>query len=213
MPHLDNTALERSPVVANTFMNRERTLAAYTRELGIDIPSEVGSGHWLDLCCGTGRALIEATTELPAEASITGVDLVDHFVPGKPPPSLRLVTASITTWNPDTPSELITCVHGLHYIGDKLGVLTRAAGWLTDDGLLVANFDLQSIRLPDNTPAGRPLTTALRLAGFTYDPRRHRISLRGHRKIELPYTYLAADDQAGPNYTGQPAVNSLYRRF
>ncbi len=26
----------------------------------------------------------------------------------------------------------------------------------------------------------------------------------------LPFTYLGADDQAGPNYTKQPAVNSLY---
>lgn len=170
MPHLDDTALERSPVVANTFMNRERTLAAYTRELGIDVLEEIGSGRWLDLCCGTGRALIEATTELPADAELIGVDLVDHFVQGNPPPSLRLITASVTTWTPGTPSDLITCVHGLHYVGDKLRLLTRAASWLTGQGLLIANFDPQSIRLPDNTPAGRRLITALRQAGFTYTP-------------------------------------------
>ncbi|MFI0409630.1 class I SAM-dependent methyltransferase [Actinomadura sp. 3N508] len=207
---LPDAALERSPVVANNLMNRERTLAAYTRELGIDIVAEVGHGRWLDLCCGTARALTEATTRLPAGTRIVGVDLVDHFVQAPPPASLQLITASVTTWEPDTPSNLITCVHGLHYIGDKLGLLSRAASWLTEDGLLIANFDTRSIRLPNDTPAGRRLTTALRETGFTYDSRRHRISLRGRREIELPYHYLGADDGAGPNYTGQPAVNSIY---
>ena len=28
--------------------------------------------------------------------------------------------------------------------------------------------------------------------------------------MNLPYRYLGADDQAGPNYTGQPAVDSYY---
>ena len=38
----------------------------------------------------------------------------------------------------------------------------------------------------------------------------HRITCTGHRHINLPYRYLGADDRAGPNYTGQPAVCSLY---
>ena len=28
--------------------------------------------------------------------------------------------------------------------------------------------------------------------------------------MDLPYRYLGADDRAGPNYTGQPAVDSYY---
>jgi hypothetical protein len=28
--------------------------------------------------------------------------------------------------------------------------------------------------------------------------------------IHLNFEYLGADDQAGPNYTGQPVVNSYY---
>lgn len=28
--------------------------------------------------------------------------------------------------------------------------------------------------------------------------------------MSLPYTYLGADDRAGPNYTNQPAVHSYY---
>ncbi|URN02107.1 class I SAM-dependent methyltransferase [Actinomadura madurae] len=203
---LDDAALEQSAVVANCAMNRERRLDGYARELGIDI-TELAGDRWLDLCCGTGRALADAATALP-ETEIEGVDLVDHFVPRAN--ALRLITASVTTWQPDRPSDLITCVHGLHYIGDKLGLLTRAASWLTGDGLLVANFDAGSIRLPDGTPAGRRLNAALRQAGFTYDARRRRISIRGNRTIDLPYLYLGADDQAGPNYTGQPAVHSFY---
>jgi len=204
---LDDTALERSPVVANCAMNRERTMKGYVRELGVDVLAEAGR-RWLDLCCGTGRALTEAAAANPG-LEIIGVDLVDHFVPA--PASVRLVTASITTWAPDDRADLITCVHGLHYVGDKLGALTRAASWLAQDGLLVANFDTRSVRLPDGSPAGRRLTTALRQAGFAYDPRRHRISLRGNRTIALPYTYEGADDRAGPNYTGHPAVDSFYK--
>ncbi|TDD25425.1 methyltransferase domain-containing protein [Actinomadura sp. KC06] len=207
---LDDAALERSPVVANNLMNRERTLASYARELGIDVLAEVGAGRWLDLCCGTARALTEAAAVLPKGAEIVGVDLVDPFVSDPLPAPSRLITASVATWEPDGPSDLITCVHGLHYVGDKLGLLTRAASWLTENGLLIANFDTRSVRHPDGTPPGRRLTTALRQAGFAYDPRRHRISLRGHQKVELPYHYLGADDRAGPNYTGQPAVNSIY---
>ncbi|TYB43367.1 class I SAM-dependent methyltransferase [Actinomadura chibensis] len=207
---LDDTTLERSPVVANCEMNRGRTLSAYARELGIAPLAETGSGRWLDLCCGSARALTEAALALPPGAEIVGVDLVDHFVPGPHPAALHLITASATAWAPKTRFDLITCVHGLHYIGDKLGVLTKAANWLTENGLLIANFDTQSIRHPDGTPAGRRLTRALRQAGFTYTPRTHRISRRGRKEITLPYTYIGADDQAGPNYTGQPAVNSLY---
>jgi hypothetical protein len=59
---------------------------------------------------------------------------------------------------------------------------------------------------------GRALTTTLREAGFVYTPRRHRITFDGGRRTSLPYTYLGADNQAGPNYTGQPAVHSYYRR-
>ncbi|MFD0691302.1 class I SAM-dependent methyltransferase [Actinomadura fibrosa] len=213
MPRLDDTALERSSVVANCAMNRERPLTGYNRELGIDVLAELrrpGPVRWLDLCCGSGRALVEAAALLPPDAEIVGVDLVDHFVPAPPPPRLRLVTASVTAWEPDGPSDLVTCVHGLHYVGDKLGVLARAASWLTEDGLLVASFDARSVRLDDGSPAGRRLTAALRHEGFTYDPRQRRITLRGRRNVRLPYRYIGADDQAGPNYTGQPAVNSFY---
>ncbi|MGP4021910.1 class I SAM-dependent methyltransferase [Actinomadura sp. 3N407] len=222
---LDEDALESSAVVANCAMNRERSLSGsngYGRELGLDIMAELtdrsarsGRVRWLDLCCGSGRALSEAARLLAdrdagARVEIVGLDLVDHFVAGSVPPGLRLVTGSVTEWVPDGRFDLITCVHGLHYVGDKLGALTRATDWLAEDGLFAANFDVHSVRRADGTPAGRRLTAELRRQGFVHDAARRRISRRGGGEIRLPYRYLGADDQAGPNYTGQPAVDSFY---
>jgi hypothetical protein len=77
-------------------------------------------------------------------------------------------------------------------------------------GLFVANFDDRSVRRTDGTPAGRRLTAELRRQGFAYDSARRRISRRGCGQVRFPYRYLGADDQVGPNYTGQPAVDSFY---
>ena len=82
--------------------------------------------------------------------------------------------------------------------------------WLRPGGSLVANFDVASIRL-DNEPVGRKLTKALRDNGFCYDGRRRLIKFVGPGRPELPFEYVGADDKAGPNYTGQPAVDSHYR--
>ncbi len=211
---LDDDALERSPVVANSDMNRERRLPAYRRELGVDVLALLRGAdrvvRWLDLCCGTANALFEAAHVLGDRAEIVGVDLVGHFAGPPRPPRLRLVTASVTSWAPDAAFDLITCVHGLHYVGDKLGVIARAASWLTGDGLFAANLDVRSVRRADGTPTGRRLTAALRASGLVYDARNKRVSCRGRREIDLPCSYLGADDRAGPNYTGQAAVDSYY---
>ena len=127
--------------------------------------------------------------------------------------ALRLICADVASWTSDRRFDLITCVHGLHYVGDKLGVLTRAASWLASDGLLITDFDLATVRLPDGSPAGRALANALGQAGFAYSSRKHRITCSGGQEKSLPYTYLGADDQAGPDYTGHPAVNSYYRQY
>lgn len=220
---LDDDALQRSAVVANCAMNRERQLVgpnSYARELGFDpVDRLVGlrsaSAAWLDLCCGSGRALVQAGLRLVRDGhddriSVVGVDLVDHFEATPAPPPVQLVSAPILSWTPQRRFDLITCVHGLHYVGDKLGALIRVASWLTEGGMLVADLDLTSVRLPDGRPAGRRLVGLLRRAGFDYDARRHRISRAGPLEFSLPYIYLGADDRAGPNYTGQPAVNSYY---
>jgi SAM-dependent methyltransferase len=222
---LDDDALAGSAVVANRDMNRERGLTGsngYGRELGVDVPDMIedrlasGGFRWLDLCCGEGRALLECARLVDdPRLHITGVDLVDFFA-GPPRPEVRLETASVASWAPDGSFDLVTCVHGLHYVGDKLGVLAKAASWLTEDGLLVANLAAASIVSADGRPLGRRLTAALRAAGFDYDGRRRRISCRGRRQPGFllrslgQFRYLGADDRAGPNYTGQPAVNSYY---
>ncbi|MFF5183759.1 methyltransferase domain-containing protein [Streptomyces sp. NPDC000345] len=211
------TELERSSVVANNTMNRERGLTgvnSYARELGVDplawLADRPGAPAWLDLCSGEGRALREAAPALPADAVLTAVDLVGPLVPRPAPPALEEVVASVSAWTPTRTYDLITCVHGLHYVGDQLGLLTRAASWLAGDGLLLAHFDPDSIRRADGSAAGRPAVSALRAAGFTYDSRHHLLTLRGGRTVRLPFTYVGADPAAGPNYTGQPAVGSHY---
>lgn len=229
---LDDAALEASAVVANCTMNRERQLDgvnSYARELGfnpLDVitarlagasgrPAAATAG-WLDLCCGNGRALIQAGDRLrraglAGRSVLAGVDLAGVFDPV--PVAARdvdLRCGSVTSWTPDRAFDLITCVHGLHYVGDKLAVLTRAAGWLTDGGRLVADLDLSGIRLADGRPAGRRLAARLRAAGFAYDYRRRRIRCTGRRDVRLPYDYLGADDRAGANYTGQPVVHGYY---
>ena len=110
---LDDDRLERSSVVANCRMNRERGLTGtngYTKELGFDpldfLQGRAASGRtagWLDLCCGTARALIRAATLMYAEGlvpqiEIVGVDLVGIFDrPAQGMTCLRLVEASLTS--------------------------------------------------------------------------------------------------------------------
>lgn len=220
--------LETSAVVANNTMNRVRRLTganSYRRELGFDpydlllrTLAERGRAAWLDLCCGEGNALIEAAGRLAQGArggvvSLVGVDLVGRLgaVGRKPPPDLELVTASLADWSPSTAFDLVTCVHGLHYVGDKLGLLARAAGWLTEDGLFLADFDPASIRAADGRVLSRPVSHMLRQAGAEYDGRRHRVRWRGRIPLEFAGArFLGADDAAGPSYTGQPAVASYY---
>jgi SAM-dependent methyltransferase len=211
-------------------MNRERQLAgvnSYARELGFDplavVSAQTGGGGrgqggsvaWLDLCCGSGRALIQAARRvreagLAGRVHLAGVDLVDAFdaAPGSGP-GLELVCAPVAAWEPARSFDLITCVHGLHYIGDKLALLTSAAGWLTPAGRLVADLDLSAISVGGPAATGR-LRSRLRAAGFAYSPRRRQITCVGRRDVSLPYAYLGADDRAGPGYTGQPAVTSYY---
>jgi SAM-dependent methyltransferase len=229
---VSDDVLEASSVVANTMMNRERQLIgvnSYERELGVD-PAEAIMGllsardgsaptvGWIDLCCGRGRALVDAADRLTGavgagRVSLVGLDLVDHFQPEIHSTSgVSVHVASLTEWEPDRLFDLITCVHGLHYVGDKLGAIVRVASWLSSTGRFVASFDLAGFRWADGSSASRSVGTALRRQGFDVDTRRHLISLNGGRPVAFPFTYLGADPNDGPNYTGQPAVASFYAR-
>jgi len=202
---LDDSRLEESSVVANNAMNRERGLDgvnSYTRELGFHPLKTLALGQaWLDLCCGSGRALIEASRQ--GTYTLVGVDLVDHFASAESP---TLITASLSAWQPTPPTrafDLITCVHGLHYIGDKLGLLTRIASWLAPGGLFAGHLDLANVKTPKPFRPSR--------FGLEYDARRHLVKMRGPRRLGFPFQYVGADASAGPNYTGQPAVDSHYK--
>jgi len=221
---LGDDALDRSSVVANCQMNRERTLTGsngYSKELAcnpLDLLAEKAKtkARWLDMCCGSGRALIEAAQfvhgrGMNEKCEIVGVDLVAPSNPNLR--CLRLVTASLATWQPDGQFDVITCVHGLHYIGDKLGLVARVAAWLADDGQFVANLDLNNIKLAHGRPANRVVARELREGGLEYDSRRRLLRCLGPKALHLPFRYLGADDQAGPNYTKQPAVDSYYERL
>jgi SAM-dependent methyltransferase len=226
MKLLSDEILERSAVVANCRMNRERTLAGsngYSKEIGFNpielLALSIRLGKivsWLDLCCGTGKAIIEAArsahqTGLAPSLRIVGVDLAGMFERSSPELTcLRLIGSSLSRWSPAESFNLITCVHGLHYIGDKLGLIARAVSWLTADGLLAANLDLRNLKFADGKPAARLVAAEFRRGGLEYQCRRRLVVCRGPRTLELPFRYLGADDQAGPNYTGQPAVDSIY---
>ena len=227
MKLLSDDALENSHVVANCRMNRERNLTGsngYSKEIGFN-PVEFlrervspdRKAAWLDLCCGTGKALIQAAEViqddgLAEKIEIVGVDLVGMFLaPHHDLPCLHLVEASLTSWSPTGSFDLITCVHGLHYVGDKLGLISRAVSWLTLEGLFVANLDMSNLKFADGSAAGRRVTAELRRAGLEYHRRSRLVICRGKRTITsslpLPWGVMT---KLGPNYTGQPAVDSFY---
>jgi trans-aconitate methyltransferase len=203
-------------------MNRERRLDSYARELRIDPLAEAiarirggASATWLDLCCGTGRALIDAAKWLdsqpqPPALRIEGVDLIDMFDPNPYPAHLTLHAVSIERWTPSPGYALVTCVHGLHYVGDKLAAITRIVANLAPNGLFVANLDLASFRFANGKTASRRIAAWLRSARVEYNARRRTIRCEGPRTLAAPFRYLGADDRVGPNYTGQPAVASFY---
>jgi SAM-dependent methyltransferase len=223
MELLNRQALEASPVVANCAMNRERRLASYARELGVD-PLEIlrdfagatGRAAWLDLCCGTGRALIEAsqqceTGDAQGQIEIQGVDLVGVFDANPLPQTLTLQKQSIEQWAPSAKYALITCVHGLHYVGDKLAAIAKVVACLDVGGHFVANLDLAGFRFHDGREAGRAIAAWLRKNNMEYDRRRRLLRCNGPRRLDVPFRYVGADDRVGPNYTGQAAVASYYQ--
>lgn len=228
---LGASALARSEIIANACMNRERNLNganSYEKELALapldflrTFLGRQSAASWLDLCCGTGRALVQAaeaiqSTELECKIKLTGVDVVPMF--DTIPRSLsrvHLVSASVEQWETDERFDLITCVHGLHYVGDKLGLLQRASGWMNENGLLLMHLDYRNMRIAGQRSSGATIGRDLRHAGFTYASGRHLLVRSGHTTPHgsLPYRYLGADDKAGPNYTGQAAVDSYYERL
>lgn len=227
MKLLSHTHLEKSWVVANSLMNRERGLLgsnSYQKELGLH-PLEFLTGRmekhgqvaWLDLCCGSGKALIEAaqffqSNPLSSHVKIIGIDLVDLFWAAPPDLNcLELRACSLHAVNLEPRFDLITCVQGLHYLGDKLSIIQRATSWLTQDGFFLANLDLENFKLEDGKSCARRIAVEFRKHRFDYFVKKRLLRCEGQKSFTFPCEYLGADDQAGPNYTGQASVNSIYR--
>lgn len=172
-----------------------------------------GTVRWLDLCCGSGKALIQAA-KLCNDArgrsiEITGVDLVGMFLPNNSS-GLQLLQCSVFDYTPTERFDLITCVHGLHYLGDKLKAIELAASWLVNDGRFVANLDRANLCLSEAGQGQRRIVRFLRDEGFEYLPGKHLLQHSGRKEIKFPFRFMGADDSAGPNYTKQPVVNSFY---
>lgn len=231
MPHstntlLDNETLERSSIVANSLMNRERRCSgknSYQQEIGfnplkflqkrLETEAQVA---WLDFCCGEGNALVEAADYFSAlnlqnRVSLVGVDLVHKFNPKHINFAfLNLIETSFTAWQTNQRFDLITCIHGLHYIGDKAGSIKKAVSYLKNDGIFLANLDLNNLRDELGEAAGSKIIKSLRRQGLEYNVQKRLLKCEEQKVLDIGFEYLGADDNAGANYTKQPAVNSFY---
>ncbi len=219
----DHTELEQSDIVANITMNRNRALMgdnSYGKEFDLNPVAELadrlkdnGKATWLDLCCGRGRALIDAAIAFDTnDLTLHGVDLVDHFDPrSKQYPAITLTVSSLHTWTTPQRYDLVTCIYGLHYIGDKLGVITKAVSWLKPHGIFLANLDLNHVLSQNGLVFTQELIHWFQASGFEIDLQSGVLGKTGSVVISSPFEYLGADDRAGPNATGQPGVASYYR--
>jgi len=203
-------------------MNRDRNASginSYEKEFKL-VPAhflaqkvqENGSASWLYLCCGSGFALAQTydvltQQGLQQQVHLTGIDLLDTFPPiAENSQGINFEVASVVGWQPDRLYDLITCSHGLHYLGDKLEVIAMACKALTPNGYFIAHLDIKNISVPPSVSLKQLVTEQ----GVSYDVRTHLLTCNGPRTFDTGLTYLGANDQAGPNYTGQGAVNSHY---
>ncbi|MFZ1527715.1 MAG: methyltransferase domain-containing protein [Ferruginibacter sp.] len=214
-----------SPIVANSRMNRERNASginSYEQELGFkpelfleEKIKQCGKASWMDLCCGAGRALIQTenhfrTIKMSKKVHLEGIDLLNSFSNHQKKESkIKFNVMPILDWQSKNEYNLITCIHGLHYIGDKLKIIELAVDRLTKDGLFIANIDLGNISVKNNKSTAYIKSLFLK-NGFHYDGRKKMLKISGNKKVHFGLNYLGADDSLGPNYTGQDYVLSWY---
>lgn len=221
---LQNDDLAWSPVVANNSMNRERKAIGansyekdiYFNPIDFLLERQVTSiVRWLDLCCGKGNALIQTAEFLDKkgvlnEFDLEGIDLVNFFAPSKNYSNLKFSVQNLENWIPQKEYDLITIVHGLHYLGDKINLIQKAISSLTPNGLFIGNMDLDNIKIQGIKQSKKYVLEFLNDNDIEYDSRKKIISSTGKKEIKSDYIYLGADDKAGANYTGQATVDSYY---
>lgn len=221
--------LRNSPIVANCRMNRKRKLIgvnSYEKELKIDIEAyllnrkrETGETvRWLDICCGEGNALIEFGHKLNENGQsegieLVGIDLIDMFnsYPRDTITNLNLISSPLEAWEPSLSFDLITCIHGLHYLGDKLKMIQKIGLLLKPQGLFYGNLSLKNMLDETGKSLGKSLKEDWQKLGWVYQSRQKLLIMKDKKHWMYNWEYLGADDQAGPNYTGQEVVNSYYK--
>lgn len=215
-----------SSVVANATMNRGRGLSgvnSYERDLRFSITEflaerlrERGGAVWYDACCGQGKALVEAGRQFAAagwghQVQIVGVDLVPMFTPEKAP-NVNLQAADVAAWTLERPADLITCVHGLHYLGDKLGFLQNAYSMLAPGGLLLGHLDVSNVLAVES---GLPLWRQAARYAVKNDAV---LEIKGHvlrvqrtnAPLDFGVTYQGGTVSKQSNYTGITVIDSWY---
>jgi SAM-dependent methyltransferase len=223
MKLLPEESLIWSPIVVNSRMNRERNSSgvnSYEQEFRFRPEEflktrikESGYASWLDLCCGQGKALIQTSEYfrklgLQEKVKLHGIDLVDTFpAVDKRITCLELESGSLTNWLPKATYDLITCVHGLHYLGDKLKVIEINIKALNPEGLFIANLDLNNIVIQGEKSF---LKDYFKKNGINYNSRFKIFKKIGPGNIKFDLKYLGADDEYGTNYTGQDSITSYY---
>ncbi len=177
---------------------------------------ERGEAVWYDACCGQGKALVEAgkqfaATEWGPQVQISGVDLVEMFTP-EAAPGVTLIAADVTAFTLDQPADLITCVHGLHYLGDKLGFLQKSYDMLAPGGLLIGHLDADNVRRAESgVSIWRQASRHAGKKGVTPTLRNHVLNLlRSDATLDFGMTFQGATISEKPNYTGITVIDSWY---
>jgi len=225
---LNSSEILTSSVVANSTMNRGRGLAgvnSYERELRFDILKFLeervrlrGRAVWYDACCGEGHALIAASqsiANLPwgANVRLVGVDLIDSFSSYNSN-SVKLQQGDVVTYQVDEGVDLVTCVHGLHYLGDKLGFLKNCYSMLAPSGMMLGQLDATNICI-EGEAAGvwTRLMRNVRASGVSLKLERHRLALeKSAADLDFGVAFAGATVAEQPNYTGITVIDSWYHR-
>ncbi len=226
MTMLRAAELLSSPVVANTTMNRGRGFSgvnSYERDLRFSITEflaervrERGEAFWYDACCGQGCALVKAGKQFAVagwghQVRIVGVDLVEMFTLEQAP-AVTLRAADVAAFTLEQPADLITCVHGLHYLGDKLGFLQNAHAMLAPGGLFLGHLDTNNVRAVEGgLSIWRQAARHAAKGGVAPELKSHvlRLSCKD-TPLDFGVTYEGATVSEQPNYTGITVIDSWY---
>ena len=206
---------------------RRFDIAAFLRRRADTSPTERRI-RWLDACCGAGRALTEAadawaSTDWARRITLIGIDLYDGMPPDRNNEDglrARFIAGDVLTHLPQEPLDLVTCIHGLHYLPDKLAFLEQAYTRLAPDGgLLLAHLDPANLKLQDagNTPLWPRLLRQARRQGISLEFRAHLIRLErtptSPAAFSFGATYATRTVAPRHNYSGMIGVDSWYTTF